>query len=200
MSARPSLRLLVGLGNPGSEYTNTRHNVGVWFVDQVLRHYGGAPPTTDSKLHGLTSQLSIGGTTLRILVPTTFMNNSGRSVAAIANFYKIDPATILIAHDELDIAPGTARLKEGGGHGGHNGLRDIISCLGNQKQFARLRIGIGHPGNAKQVSNYVLKPPSADDRTAIEATIDETLRCFDDIVSGQWQPAMNQLHSFSATP
>lgn len=200
MSARPSLRLLVGLGNPGSEYTNTRHNVGVWFVDQVLRHYGGAPLTTDSKLHGLTSQLSIGGTALRILVPTTFMNNSGRSVAAIANFYKIDPATILIAHDELDIAPGTARLKEGGGHGGHNGLRDIISCLGNQKQFARLRIGIGHPGNAKQVSNYVLKPPSADDRTAIEATIDETLRCFDDIVSGQWQPAMNQLHSFSATP
>ena len=126
------------------------------------------------------------------------MNRSGLSVAALANFYKIKPEAILVAHDELDIAPGTVRLKIGGGHGGHNGLRDIISSLGNQKHFGRLRIGIGHPGNAKQVSNFVLKKASSTEQRWIEESIDEVVRHIEAIVKGDWQLVMNQLHSFNA--
>ena len=126
------------------------------------------------------------------------MNRSGLSVAALANFYKIEPEAILVAHDELDIAPGTVRLKVGGGHGGHNGLRDIISSLGNQKQFGRLRIGIGHPGNAKQVSNYVLKKAPTKEQQWIEDSIQEAASHIEKIVSGDWQVVMNEMHKFNA--
>jgi len=191
------VRLIVGLGNPGNEYTQTRHNAGFWLVDALLRRFNGASLTEESKFFGHTGQLTIGTQTCRLLLPTTFMNRSGQSVAALANFYKIAPEEILVAHDELDIAPGTVRLKSGGGHGGHNGLRDIISSLGNQKQFGRVRIGIGHPGNAKQVSNYVLKKAPEKEQRWIEDSIDETVRHFEAVVKGEWQLAMNEIHSIN---
>lgn len=193
------VRLIVGLGNPGNEYVQTRHNAGFWLVDALLRRFNGAALSEDSKFFGLTGQLTIGSQTCRLLLPTTFMNRSGQSVAAMANFYKIAAEEILVAHDELDIAPGTVRLKTGGGHGGHNGLRDIISSLGNQKNFGRLRIGIGHPGNAKQVSNYVLKKAPEQEQRWIEDSIDETVRHFEAVVKGEWQIAMNDIHSFNAS-
>lgn len=198
MSDNAPIRLIVGLGNPGAEHALTRHNAGFWFVDEILRCFGAITLTEDNKFHGHTGQVTIAGQPVRLLLPNTFMNRSGLAVAALANFYKIDVEQILVAHDELDIAPGTVRLKSGGGHGGHNGLRDIISSLGNQKQFARLRIGIGHPGNAKQVSNYVLRKAPNAENTMIEESIDEAIRHLEAIVKGDWQIAMNQLHSFNA--
>lgn len=197
MKSVSPVRLIVGLGNPGNEYAETRHNAGVWFIDALLHHFP-ASLTDESKFKGQTAQINIAGHNVRLLVPTTFMNLSGQSVAALANFYKIEPESILVVHDELDILPGTVKLKSGGGHGGHNGLRDIISCLGNQKQFGRLRIGIGHPGNAKQVINFVLKKASAPERQLIDDAIDESLRYIEDIVKGEWQQAMNHLHGYNA--
>lgn len=198
MKASQPVKLLVGLGNPGSEYADTRHNAGAWFAEAVARRFGTTPLAPESKFHGHVTQASVGSRAVRILVPTTFMNDSGRSVAAIANFYKIEPESILVAHDELDIEPGTVRLKTGGGHGGHNGLRDVIASLGNQKNFGRLRIGIGHPGNAKQVSGYVLKRAPSDQHEKIEAAVDAALHHFEAIAAGDWQETMNQLHTFSA--
>ena len=141
------------------------------------------------------------GHKLRLLIPTTFMNRSGKAVAALANFYKIDPRQILVAHDELDIDPGQARFKFDGGHGGHNGLRDIVPALGNRKDFYRLRIGIGHPGSAKQVSNWVLSKASPTDREATVAAMDEALRALPLLLDGDATKAMTRLHSFNgATP
>ena len=150
------IQLIVGLGNPGREYENTRHNAGAIFIAQ-LANTCRASWQEEKKFSGLTTQVNLNNQPVRLLLPLTYMNRSGQSVGAIANFYKIAPESILVVHDELDLAPGTARLKLGGGHGGHNGLRDIISALGNQNTFTRLRIGIGHPGNAKMVADYVLK-------------------------------------------
>ena len=193
------VRLIVGLGNPGNEYSQTRHNAGFWLVDEVLRRFsGGTTLTEETKFHGHTGQILIGSQMCRLLMPNTFMNRSGLSVASLANFYKIEPEAILVAHDELDITPGTVRLKVGGGHGGHNGLRDIISSLGNQKQFGRLRIGIGHPGNAKQVSNFVLKKAPATEHEWIEDSVREAVSHIEAIVKGDWQKVMNQMHSFNA--
>lgn len=193
------VRLIVGLGNPGSEHSQTRHNAGFWLVDELVRRFPSAAGLSEeSKFFGITGQIHIGAYAVRLLMPNTYMNRSGQSVAALANFYKIEPESILVAHDELDIAPGTIRLKSGGGHGGHNGLRDIISCLGNQKQFGRLRIGIGHPGNAKQVSNYVLKKAPAKEQQWIEESVCEAVKHIEAIVKGDWQLAMNELHSFNA--
>ena len=151
-----SIQLIVGLGNPGAQYEDTRHNAGFWFVEQLARAYGGSLQP-EKKFFGYAARITIGGQDVRLLTPSTFMNRSGQAVNAIATFYKIPPQAILVAHDELDHPPGIGRLKQGGGHGGHNGLRDIISSLGNNKDFCRLRIGIGHPGNSKAVVNYVLK-------------------------------------------
>ena len=199
MTDTTPVRLLVGLGNPGSEYSQTRHNAGFWLIDELIRRLPNSQALSeDSKFHGRSGQLIIGDHSIRLLQPSTFMNRSGLSVAALANFYKIAPEAILVAHDELDIAPGTVRLKTGGGHGGHNGLRDIISSLGNQKYFGRLRIGIGHPGNAKQVSNFVLKKAPNTEQRWIEDSIDEVVRHIEAIVKGDWQLVMNQLHSFNA--
>lgn len=193
------VRLIVGLGNPGPEYALTRHNAGVWFIDALLQRFPTTMPLLEeTKFKGLTGQINIAGHSVRLLVPTTFMNLSGQSVAALMNFYKIESDAILVAHDELDIDPGLVRLKQGGGHGGHNGLRDIISSLGNQKNFGRLRIGIGHPGNAKQVSNFVLKKAPNAETLLTEAAINETVSHIEGIVKGDWQLVMNELHSFNA--
>jgi len=146
------VKLIVGLGNPGSEYQDTRHNAGQRFVERLAHRFSEQLVPT-AKFFGLNGRIVIAGRDLRILVPTTYMNRSGQAVAAFAHFYKITAESILVVHDELDLEPGVARLKIGGGHGGHNGLRDIISSLSNNKNFGRLRIGIGHPGNAKLVSN-----------------------------------------------
>lgn len=189
-----NIQLIVGLGNPGTEYEHTRHNAGADFVQEIANQLT-ASLKPEKKFFGLFAQANINGHTVKLLIPTTFMNRSGQSVAAVATFYKIPPQNILVAHDELDLPPGTARLKLGGGHGGHNGLRDIIQALGNCKDFARLRLGIGHPGNAKLVSNFVLKkaPPSEFDKT-LDASAAST-RIIPDLVAGQWNQAMKELHT-----
>ena len=200
MPTEAEIKLIVGLGNPGSEYEKTRHNAGFWFADAVVHKFVNTTWIEDSKFKGSSASVMIGSKNVRLLKPNTFMNLSGQSVPALANFYKIDPEHILVAHDELDIDPGTARLKSGGGHGGHNGLRDIISCLGNQKNFARLRVGIGHPGKASQVSSFVLKKASSTEQAYIEEAIQECVKHIEAIVKGDWQSAMNTLHRFNANP
>jgi PTH1 family peptidyl-tRNA hydrolase len=192
-----AIKLIVGLGNPGSEYRGTRHNAGADFTEELARLNGGAL-RAESRFFGLAGQVTLAGHELRLLVPTTFMNRSGKAVAAMATFFKIAPDQILVAHDELDIAPGTARFKRGGGHGGHNGLRDIIPALGNNNDFYRLRIGIGHPGHASRVSGYVLSKPSAEDRERIDASIQEAISALPLLLDGDATKAMTRLHSFSA--
>ncbi|MBR9911835.1 MAG: aminoacyl-tRNA hydrolase [Gammaproteobacteria bacterium] len=188
------IQLIVGLGNPGSEYHLTRHNAGADFVIELARQ-AGASLAADKKFFGLTALASLDGAPVRLLIPTTFMNRSGQAVGAIANFYKIPPEAILVAHDELDLEPGVARLKLGGGHGGHNGLRDTISALGNNNNFARLRLGIGHPGNAKLVSNYVLKKAPSEEFQKIEDAIYAASKVVPLLLQGQWNSAMKELHT-----
>ncbi|MFT5117731.1 MAG: PTH1 family peptidyl-tRNA hydrolase [Kiritimatiellia bacterium] len=189
-----AVKLIVGLGNPGTEYSHTRHNAGADFVAVLARQYA-VTLVADSKFFGLSARTAINNHDVRLLIPTTFMNLSGKSVAAMAQFYKIEPEAILIAHDELDIAAGEARLKIGGGHGGHNGLRDTIQCLGNNKGFARLRIGIDHPGNAKLVSNYVLKKAPVSEYQRIEDSLYAATRIVPLLVEGRWNEAMKDLHT-----
>ena len=150
-----TIKLIVGLANPGAEYAATRHNAGAWYVD-LLAERLRAPLREEPKFYGYTSRINLAGADVRLLVPTTFMNLSGKAVAAMATFYRINPDEILVAHDELDLPPGVAKFKLGGGHGGHNGLKDIISKLGNNPNFHRLRVGIGHPGDKKKVVGFVL--------------------------------------------
>lgn len=185
--------LIVGLGNPGPQYEDTRHNAGFWFVDAIA-HQCGEQFRTENKFHGEVAKVIIQGKQVWLLKPSTFMNRSGQSVSALANFYKIPLESILVAHDELDLEPGVARLKKGGGHGGHNGLRDIVAHMGG-KDFMRLRIAIGHPGNSKQVSNYVLSRASADDQILIDNAMDKALGVLPHVVNGDFQKAMNTLHS-----
>ncbi|WP_163936972.1 aminoacyl-tRNA hydrolase [Paraferrimonas sp. SM1919] len=192
------IKLIVGLANPGSEYAGTRHNAGQWYVEQ-LANDAGVRLSPDSKYFGLSAKATIAGKDVRLLVPTTFMNLSGKSVAALANFFRINIDEILVAHDELDMDPGMAKFKLGGGHGGHNGLRDIISKMGNNKGFYRLRIGIGHPGDKNRVSGYVLGKPPANERTMIDEAIDEAVRSTDILFKQDMAKAMSRLHSFKAT-
>ncbi len=192
-----AIKLIAGLGNPGSEYRGTRHNAGADFVEELARQCS-TTLQTESKFFGLSASVTYAGHDLRLLIPTTFMNRSGKSVAAAANFFKIDPEEILIAHDELDIPAGTARFKQGGGHGGHNGLRDIIPALGNNRDFHRLRIGIDHPGHASRVSGYVLTRPSQTDRHRIDASIQEAIASLPLLLDGDTTKAMTRLHSFQA--
>lgn len=189
-----SIKLIVGLANPGSQYQDTRHNAGAWYVEELARAYN-IPFKVESKFHGLFAKGLIGSEEIKLLIPTTFMNVSGKAIQAVANFYKIAPEEILVAHDELDIDPGTLKLKKGGGHGGHNGLRDTISKLGNNKDFIRLRVGIGHPGHKSQVTGYVLGRPSPDDRNAINLAIDEAVRETPTLLNGDWDKAVQRLHS-----
>ncbi len=189
-----AIRLIVGLGNPGTQYEGTRHNAGAFFVRRLANHYGLTLATDRNALVDSARGL-VAGYDLRLLVPATFMNESGRSVAAMANYYRIDPGEILIAHDELDIPPGESRIKHDGGHGGHNGLRDVIPALGGRKDFWRLRIGIGHPGSAEQVSAWVLSRAAAGDQTAIEASIDSAITALPMLLDGEPVKAMTALHS-----
>lgn len=185
------------MGNPGTEYRGTRHNAGADFIEELARQ-SGVSLQAESKFFGLAGRITLSGHDLRLLIPTTFMNRSGKSVAAMASFYKIAPEKILIAHDELDIPAGSARFKRGGGHGGHNGLRDIVPALGNNKDFYRLRIGIGHPGHASKVTGYVLSAPSQVDRKRIDASIDEAIVALPLLLAGDDTKAMTRLHSFNA--
>lgn len=188
-----SVSLIVGLGNPGSDYEQTRHNAGFFLVDRIAQQ-NGAIFRKESKFHGSVTKANINGRNIWLLKPETFMNRSGQAIAAIARFYKIEPDAIVVAHDELDLNPGIARLKLNGGHGGHNGLRDTIAHLGT-KNFQRLRIGIGHPGNARQVHNYVLKRASVDEQIEIDHAIDRIMSVLPLIIAGESQKAMNELHT-----
>ncbi|MBI3479121.1 MAG: aminoacyl-tRNA hydrolase [Nitrosomonadales bacterium] len=187
------IRLIIGLGNPGSEYETTRHNVGFWWVDE-LALIQKQSFKSESKFLGLTARAQLHGHETWLLKPQTFMNHSGRSVGALAQFYKISPAEILVVHDELDLPPGVARLKIGGGHGGHNGLKDIIAHLGSN-DFWRLRIGIGHPGERSEVSNYVLGNPRLEDRELIDAAMKKAHGLAHLIIEGKPEAAMLKLHS-----
>ena len=189
------IRLIVGLGNPGAEYEHTRHNAGFWLVERLARQEG-ISLSPDKKFFGLAGKGRIGGQECYLLLPTTFMNRSGQSVEALANFYKIKTSEILVVHDELDMPPGIAKFKTGGGHGGQNGLRDIIARMSNQKDFHRLRIGIGHPGDKNLVTGHVLGRASKAEQQAIDSVIDEALRVLPDAISGDLPKAMNRLHSF----
>lgn len=187
------LRLIVGLGNPGKQYESTRHNVGAWFVDQLARQHN-TQLKNETKFHACLGKISQADNQCFLSIPSTFMNESGKAVLALVNFYKIKPQEILVAHDELDFPAGIIRLKEGGGHGGHNGLRDIIRVIGGNN-FLRMRIGIGHPGNKDQVTSYVLGKPSKSDEDKIIQSIDEGARVIDDLISGELQRAFHALHS-----
>ncbi|MBB3189760.1 aminoacyl-tRNA hydrolase [Halomonas cerina] len=189
------VKAIIGLGNPGKDYEATRHNAGAWLVHAVARA-AGSELRPDKKFLGQHARVHLDGHEVHLLEPGTFMNRSGGAVAALTQFFKIAPDELLVVHDELDLPAGTARYKQGGGHGGHNGLRDIIRALGNDKSFHRLRIGIGHPGEARQVTNYVLGRPGKAERAAIEAAIDESLATLPLAVAGDWAKAMSQLHSF----
>jgi peptidyl-tRNA hydrolase, PTH1 family len=189
------IQLIVGLGNPGAEYEHTRHNAGAWLVERLAQNER-ISLSPDKKFSGRAGKGRLGGQDCWLLIPTTFMNLSGQAVQALANFYKLKPEQILVVHDELDLPPGTAKFKFGGGHGGQNGLRDIISKLGNNQNFHRLRIGIGHPGDKSQVTGHVLGRASKSDQQAIDAVIDEALRVLPDVLGGDLAKAMNRLHSF----
>ena len=191
------VQLIVGLGNPGPQYDQTRHNAGADFVLQLaqLLHCTLQP---EKRFNGLYGKALLGSHVLHLLIPTTFMNLSGQAVQPLASYFKIPLEAILVAHDELDLSPGTARLKRGGGHGGHNGLRDIIGRLGGSNGFLRLRLGIGHPGNAKQVAAFVLQRAPAGEREQTQACIDESLRTLPLLLNDGLQKAMTRLHSFKA--
>ncbi|MGB5832598.1 MAG: aminoacyl-tRNA hydrolase, partial [Thiohalocapsa sp.] len=183
----------VGLGNPGPDYEGTRHNAGYWFVDRLAVDHQGEF-RAEAKFHGMLARIRLAGQDLRLLKPATFMNHSGRSVAAVARYFDIPVEQILVAYDELDLPAGRAKLKLGGGHAGHNGLRDTIAALGS-RDFWRIRIGIDHPGNKQQVVGYVLGRPSKEDAAAMMDVLDDATHCVPDLLSGKYQIAMNRLHS-----
>ncbi len=189
------LKLIVGIGNPGEQYARTRHNAGVWFVSRFADQQG-VTFKEEKKFFGRTAVTFFEGQEVRLLLPTTYMNESGKSVGAIANFFKILPEEILVAHDELDLATGVIRLKQGGGLAGHNGLRDITRALAGNQSFNRLRIGVGHPGDKSGVTGHVLGKVSRDDESVIYQCIEEALRVLPQAVRGEWQPAMNALNGF----
>ncbi|HHF6437855.1 TPA: aminoacyl-tRNA hydrolase [Haemophilus influenzae] len=189
------IKLIVGLGNPGEKYADTRHNAGEWLIERLARRFN-VSLNPESKFFGKTARTLVNGKEVRLLVPTTFMNLSGKAVGALANFYRIKPEEILVIHDELDLPPGTAKLKQGGGHGGHNGLKDIVAQLGNNNNFYRLRIGIGHPGHRDLVAGYVLNKPSPADRNALEKVLDEATDCVEMIFRDGMIKATNRLNSF----
>jgi len=195
----PSIRLVAGLGNPGREHVATRHNAGFWFAD-VLASRLGAAFRSEGKFHG---QVAKAAWDLRLLKPGTYMNLSGRSVSGLARFFAVAPEEILVVHDELDLLPGDAKMKFGGGIAGHNGLRDIAAQLGTP-DFWRLRIGIGHPRDSavpeRDVADYVLAPPSGDDRAAIEAAIDRAIDAWPAIAAGDFERAMLLLHTRKDNP
>jgi peptidyl-tRNA hydrolase, PTH1 family len=192
------IRLLVGLGNPGPEYADTRHNAGFWWIDAVA-HTLGAHLVPERSYFGLVARANAPGGSVFLLQPMTFMNLSGKSVAALARFFKIAPEEILVVHDELDVSPGQAKLKQGGSHAGHNGLKDIQAQLGTPA-FWRLRIGIGHPGVKSEVVDYVLRKPAPEHREAIHKCITDTVAALDLLLAGDMDKAMIRIHAKPPRP
>ncbi len=187
------IKLIVGLGNPGPEYTLTRHNAGFWFVDGLVREFN-TQFSSESRLHGETARISSSGIDCRLLKPSTFMNESGRAVQAMLEYFKVNGDEMLVAHDEIDLTAGTVRLKQGGGHGGHNGLRDIIAKTG-EKNFLRLRIGVGHPGQRDFVTPHVLGRPGSEEQKLIEAGIEKALSIMPRVFTNDVQKAIHELHT-----
>ena len=187
------IKLFVGLGNPGAEYEATRHNAGFWWVDALARELK-VTLVPDKSYHARVARTTVHGQTVWLLQPQTFMNLSGKSVAALARFFKIQPEEILVAHDELDIVPGQVKLKFGGSHAGHNGLRDIHAQLGTA-DYWRLRLGVGHPGVKAEVVNWVLKKPSQEHREAIEECIERSLKSVPALLAGEMEKAMLLIHT-----
>ncbi len=188
-----TIKLIVGLGNPGKDYQSHRHNVGFWFCDTLANLYS-ATFKKETKFFGDVTQVTIAGLSVRLLKPNTFMNRSGQSIQALAKFYQLEADEILVVHDELDLDPGTAKLKAEGGHGGHNGLRDTIKAL-NTKAFYRLRLGIGHPGNKTQVADFVLHAPNKVELENIQNAMVDALQVIEDIIKGEIDKAMKNLHT-----
>ena len=191
------IKLIVGLANPGADYAQTRHNAGAWYVDLLAQRHQQSLKE-ESKFFGYTARINLNGHDVRLLVPTTFMNLSGKAVQAMANFYRIELDEILVAHDELDLPPGVVKMKLGGGNGGHNGLKDIQSKFANNPNFYRLRIGIGHPGDKNKVVGFVLGKPPISEQKLIDDAIDEALSCTDILMRDGYEKAINRLHSFKA--
>lgn len=198
VNTQSAVQLIVGLGNPGPEYSQTRHNAGVWFVSQLARAFN-VNLKSEPKFFGHTGKFICAGQEYKLLIPATYMNLSGKAVLAMAQFYKLTPEQILVAHDEMALAPGSAKFKLGGGHAGHNGLRDIIAKLSNNANFYRLRIGIGHPGHKDRVTGYVLGKAPQSEQQLIESCIDEAVSCFDVLARDGLVKAQNRLHSFTAS-
>ncbi len=187
-----AISLIIGLGNPGDKYSKTRHNAGFWFIDELASRYN-ASFKAESKFSGKVAKANIEGHSVWLLKPSTFMNRSGLAAHQLSSFYKIPAEEVLVAYDELDLPAGTVRLKKSGGHGGHNGLRDLHAQI--TKEYRRLRFGIGHPGDRNKVADYVLSRPVQNDEIEINNAIDRTLDVIDKIISGDNQKAMNTLHT-----
>ena len=193
-----TLKVIVGLGNPGPRHEFDRHNAGVIFLHHLCKSHG-ASLRGESKFFGEFGNISVGDHEVKLLFPTTFMNHSGKSVSALCKFFKIEPQNMLVAYDEIDFDVGVTRFKEGGGHGGHNGIRDIISALNGKSGFYRLRIGVGHPGHKSMVASYVLSPPSRSEAQIIMSDIEEAVRIVPKAVAGEWDDAMKFLHTNQAS-
>lgn len=190
-----SIGAIVGLGNPGPQYTTTRHNAGWWLVDWLAAQCG-VSFSANKRLHSETAQARIGGHSVWLIKPQTFMNRSGQAMRAVCDFYKLDATALLVAHDDLDLPPGTVRMKRGGGHGGHNGLRDAIAHCG--ADFARLRLGIGHPGHKDQVLSYVLKPAGRDEQIELDRGTERAGNGVLALLESGWDRAVQQLHTKAA--
>ena len=188
------LKLIVGLGNPGPQHDSNRHNAGVIFLHHLCKSYGGNL-RGESKFFGEFGAINIAGNDVKLLFPSTFMNHSGKAVAAVCKFFKIEPKNALVAYDEIDFDVGIARFKEGGGHGGHNGIRDIINAFGGNRDFYRLRIGVGHPGDKSMVSNHVLSNPSRSEADLIKRVIEDAVHVMPRAVTGEWEEATRLLHT-----
>jgi PTH1 family peptidyl-tRNA hydrolase len=188
------VKLIVGLGNPGPQHDSNRHNAGVIFLHHLCKGYGGQL-RGEQKFFGEFDSINIDGRDIKLIFPTTFMNHSGKSVSAVCKFYKIQPENMLVAYDEIDFDVGVTRFKEGGGHGGHNGVRDIINSIGGKRGFFRLRIGVGHPGHKSMVANYVLSDPSRSEAAIIMSNIEDAIRIIPKTIEGSWEEAMRFLHS-----
>lgn len=187
------IEVIAGLGNPGAEYRDTRHNAGFWLLDALARELG-AVFKPERRFQAETARATLDGHACHLLKPVTFMNRSGQAVAALARYYRVPLEHLLVVHDEIDLPAGTARLKRGGGHGGHNGLRDVIEVFDGATGFLRLRLGVGRPASSDEVVSYVLRPPSAADRALIRTAIDDAIAVLPLVAAGQTERAMNRLH------
>jgi len=196
MTENETIQIIVGLGNPGNRYEDTRHNAGFWFVDTLARRFG-AVFKEERRFQGDLARIDVAGRELRLLKPTTFMNRSGNAIRSLAAYLKVPPEAVMVVHDDLDLPAGTVRLKRGGGAGGHNGLRDVIAHLG--REFFRLRIGVGHPGHQNEVIDYVLTRPTREEEAAIRASIDEAADVMPVLLGEGEQRAMTRLHTRPGT-